>query len=194
MRSGDARVVPNLLAHLSDPETPVEELPALMLALKELAPVSAAPQIADFLRLYHADADEARMADALLIAIDTLKKLQGAAAQAVLEPISNDSLASDTVRAAAAQALAQLAPKEATDEAQPDDAGGGPASEGRDRGEVAEAAPEHRNASHVEQALRPVAAKLSECVRNHAEAPQQRATHHRAGGRWRRTHGGDAAQ
>ena len=60
MRSGDARVVPYLLAHLSDPETPVDELPALMLALKQLAAPSAAPQIADFLRLYHADADEAR--------------------------------------------------------------------------------------------------------------------------------------
>ncbi len=171
MRTGDIGVVPHLLSHLSDPETPLDELPALMLALKELAPPSAAPQIADFLRLYHADADEARMVETLLIAIDTLRKLQGVDAQGVLEPIANDSLAADAVRAAAAQALAQLAPREDDEGAEAQASAEPEASEAPAPEEVEEGPPEHRNAAHLERALRPVAAKLSECVRSHPKRP-----------------------
>ena len=110
------------------------------------------------------------VADALLIAIDTLKKLQGAEAQSVLEPIANDSLASDAVRAAAAQALAQLAPKEEPDAAG-ENAEQKPAASEEPAEEVEAGPPEHRNASHVEQALRPVAPKLTECVRAHPKRP-----------------------
>ncbi len=173
MRSGDASVVPLLLAHLSDPETPIDELPALMLALKALATRDAAPAIADFLRLYHADANEDRMTDALIIAIEALQKLEGLDAQRTLDPIASDSFSADKVRAKAAQALAQLtqvAPAEAMGEAapptsQPDD------DDDDDAVEPPEARPEHRTAAHLEQALKPVVFQLSECVRAHPKRP-----------------------
>lgn len=174
MRSGDVSAVPLLLQHLSDPETPSEELPALMLALKELAQPGAAPAIADFLRLYHADANEPRMTDALLIAIDALKKLEGIDAQRTLDPIANDTFSNDGVRAAAAQALAQLtqtapeadaaaqAPEATTSEADDDN---------DDEAEAVQAPPEHRIALHLNQAIRPIIFQLSECVRAHPKRP-----------------------
>lgn len=167
MAIGDTSVAPYLLSHVADPETPTEELPALMLALKELAFAEAAGPIADFLRLYHAEADEQPMVDALVLAIDILKKLQGAEARGTFELIANDPFAPASIRAAAGRALAELSPTPAP-EAQADAT---PAETEASEPEPEPAGPpEYRTTAHVEQALRPVIVKLSKCVR---EAPKR---------------------
>jgi hypothetical protein len=171
MRNGDAQVVPKLLAHLTDPATPADELPALMLALKQLATLEHAPPIAEFMRLYHADGDEPGVTGAVIIAIGTLAKLQGSAAQGQLEAIASDGLAPAPVRAAASQALAGLA------EQAPTAGGTEPAEAAARAGEPVEdevqdeGPPEHRTALHLERALRPVAVPLSKCVRDAPKRP-----------------------
>ncbi len=140
-----------------------------MLALKQLAPVSAGGPIADFCASITRTRTN-RMTEALLIAIDTLKKLRRAGKPAgVLEPISNDSMASDAVRGCG--------------RADPGAAGTQGSSRGDGRRE--QASHHHREAgspdrtcrysrpgaartpqreSRESRYVRPVAAKLSECV------------------------------
>ncbi len=168
LKTGDARAVPHLIAHLQDPETPIEELSPLLIALKGLADASAAEPIADFLRLYHADAEDERMQDALLIAVQTLAKVQGPKAAAVLEPVANDPFGQAKVRAEAARMLASLT---LIEEAKAPADGTPPKPVAADPPAVAEGPPERLTLEHVKTALKPVEDKLSMCVRNDSKRP-----------------------
>jgi hypothetical protein len=171
LNSKDARAIPALVAHMQDPETPVEELSPLMQALRGLSDPSIAEPVADFLRLYHADAEDARMADALVIAVETLAKVQGAAAQAVLEPIANDALASPPVRGAAQRVLANIvaAQKPAEGgEGQPAEAAPKPAAPATP---VVEGPPPRLTTAHIDRALQPVREKLTQCVKADPKRP-----------------------
>ncbi len=174
LKTGDPRAVPHLVAHLKDPETPVEELASLLLALKSLANASDAQPIADFLRLYHADADDERMQDALMVAMQALVKLQGARAAAVLEPVANDALGEAAIRAEAARLLATLAPAEPDAAATPPAPGGAktpaPAA-AKEPPPVKEAPPERLTHEHIKKALKSVEEKLGLCIRNDPKRP-----------------------
>lgn len=170
LKTGDARAVPHLIAHLKDPETPVDELAPLLLALKGLGDTSTARPISDFLRLYHADAEDQRMQDALIVAMQALVKLEGAQAANVLEPVSNDALGEAAIRAEAARLLATIAPKEpdaapATTEAKPTEKA--PVEEPV----VEEGPPERITHEHIKKALKPVEEKLGQCIRNDPKRP-----------------------
>lgn len=169
LKNGDARAVPHLVAHLQDPETPVEELASLLLALKGLADASAAQPVADFVRLYHAEAENARMQDALMVALQTLVKLQGNQASTVLEPVANDALGEPTMRAEAARLLATLTPLEAAPAADPK--APAPQTTPVEPAPVEEGPPERITQEHIKKALKPVAEKLSTCVRNDPKRP-----------------------
>lgn len=170
LKTGDARAVPHLIAHLQDPETPIEELAPLLIALKGLADAAAAPPIADFLRLYHADADDERMQDALMVALQTLVKLQGSKAAVVLEPVANDALGQATVRAEAARLLATLTP--VVEEAKTPADGTPPKPPVVVEPPVVEEGPPERlTLEHVKKALKPVEEKLGLCVRNDPKRP-----------------------
>jgi hypothetical protein len=170
-RSQDARAVPYLIEHLEDPNTAVEELPSLMLALRTLGDASVVQPVSDFLRMYHADADDPRMQDALVFAVQVLAKLQKQEALPVLEPIANDSLGSAKVRAEAARTLASLSPSqdaEGADAARPKEGSEAPAKPVEP---ARESPPEHLTLTHVKRALAPVLDKLSQCVRDDAKHP-----------------------
>jgi hypothetical protein len=167
-RTGDKRAVPHLIAHLEDPYTSAEELPALMLALKTLDDPSALEPAGNFLKLYHAEADEPNMESALIIAIQMLtKQASSTAARNLLEPIANDSLGSPMIRAGASKALAELAETEApsTTAQEP--------TPGRSQVDapIENGPPERLNLEHVRTALLPVQEKLSQCVRSDPKRP-----------------------
>jgi hypothetical protein len=166
LHSEDARATAALVSHLEDPATSVEELSSLMLALKGLADPSVAEPVAAFLRLYHADADDQRMADALVIAVETLAKVQGKAAENVLEPIANDALGAPTVRSAAARVLATLAP--VPDESPKE---GEKAKEPAPAEPVPEGPPARLTSLHVDRALAPMRDELKQCVRKDEKRP-----------------------
>jgi hypothetical protein len=109
------------------------------------------------------------MADALVIAIEALAKIQGKGAASVLEPIANDAFSAPTVRSAAARVLATL-------ENVPDDTKSGEAGEGAKPGETEsepepEGPPQRLTSVHVERALAPVRDQLSQCVRQDPKRP-----------------------
>jgi hypothetical protein len=172
LHSKDARAIPALVAHMQDPETPVEELSPLMQALRGLADPSVAEPVGEFLRLYHADAEDARMADALVIAVETLAKVQGLKAQAVLEPIASDALASPPVRGAAQRVLANILaaakPAEGEGEAKPAEVEAKPVAPAP---VVEEGPPARLTTAHVDRALQPVREKLTQCVKADPKRP-----------------------
>jgi hypothetical protein len=170
LHSKDARAIVPLIAHLQDPETPVEELSPLMQALKGLADPSVAEPLADFLRLYHADAEDARMSDALVIAVETLAKVQGPGAQAVLEPIANDALGSPPVRGAAQRVLANITAATPADGAAPPKDAAKPATPAP-AAPVVEGPPARLTTAHVDRALAPLREKLTQCVRQDPRRP-----------------------
>ncbi len=167
LRTGDARAVPYLLAHLEDPETAIDELAPLLLALKGLADASAAQPIADFLRLYHADASDGRMQGALVVALQALVKLQPSEASTVLEPVANDGLGEPIVRAEAARLLATLSEAEAP-AASP---AAGPRAEPVAATGDDTAPPARLTVEQVRKALKPVEEKLGLCIRNDPRRP-----------------------
>jgi outer membrane protein assembly factor BamB len=166
LNTKDGRAAPHLLAHLSDPHTPAQELPAVMLALTGLADASAAPAIAAFVRLYHADADDARMQEAIVLGMQALAALWGREASGVLEPIANDSFSAVAVRSEAARLLASLTPPAETADEEPKAAPTVVAPEPEPKGP-----PEHLTHEHVRKALAPVEQQLSACVRNDPKRP-----------------------
>jgi hypothetical protein len=97
-----------LISHLTDPNTASSDLPALVTALGALNDNAASQPLIDFLRLYHADADDEHLVTTLKLAIDTIVKLSGPVAIEVLTEVSRDALGSAAIRQHAATALNQL--------------------------------------------------------------------------------------
>ncbi|MBN1653082.1 MAG: hypothetical protein JXA30_04830 [Deltaproteobacteria bacterium] len=105
---GEKRAVALLIGHLKDPQTPAGELPRLVSALKQLQDHSAVAPMTDFLRLYHADAAEPQLIEALCESIDALIALSGPACAETLKEIAEDSMGSQAVREKAHAALQLL--------------------------------------------------------------------------------------
>jgi hypothetical protein len=173
----ERRAIPLLIAHLGDPETPVEDLPALVAALKDFADRSAAEPIEDFLRLYHADVESEHMANALGTAADALVALSGPVAADALREIAADPLGADLVRARASRALSTLAQQ--SQQAEQADAQG-QADQQREANEAGQTTevrpppgerPDQLDAAIVGRVLEPVAADLRNCLRNDARHP-----------------------
>src|SRR5690606_4948557 len=90
-------VVPLLLGHLDDPSTPADELPGLLEGRGRLGDARAASPIEGFLRLYHADATDAREAEAIGAAAAALLAL-APDRFSVVQELASDPLASEAAR------------------------------------------------------------------------------------------------
>jgi outer membrane protein assembly factor BamB len=104
----DKNAVALLIAHLKDPNTPVNELPQLVSALGQLQDHAAVKPLTDFLRLYHADATEPHLIEALVGTVDALVALSGPASVDVLKEVSEDVMGSEAVREQATAALEKM--------------------------------------------------------------------------------------
>jgi hypothetical protein len=163
--ANETRATPLLLDHLEDPATPGEDLPAIAAALLKLADASAAPRVERFLRLYHADASEPGLSEALVSCAALLGKLNKAGAQPVLEGVANDPRTESALREAVGKQVVAMG--------MVGDDGKG---DGQARGSVGEkvdpnAPPTHLTQEHLTQALAPVQAQVTQCVRNDPAHP-----------------------
>jgi hypothetical protein len=166
--ANEERAVPLLLDHLEDPSTPGDDLPAVGAALLKLADGAAAARVERFLRLYHADANEAGLSEALISCAALLGKLNKTGTQGLLESIANDPRTESALREAAGKQVVALSsaaaePAAAKSEGKP----GETASEAEDPS----APPAHLTQEHLTQALAPVQAQVTQCVRNDPAHP-----------------------
>lgn len=99
---------PRLIAHLNDPHTHVSQLPSLIGALTEIGGEQAADALERFVLLYHADAPNAELIEALAAAAKGLAELRGQDAFETLRWVANDPMATPAVRERMAIALAPL--------------------------------------------------------------------------------------
>lgn len=106
--AGVPGVASALVAHLTDPSTASRDLPALISALSALNDAAAGPALADFLRLYHADAEDEHMITALKLTVDAVVKLALPNAMEVLSDVAGDALANFAIREHARLALDRL--------------------------------------------------------------------------------------
>lgn len=104
----DARAVPLLVRHLSDPATAAADLPAVFEALASFHDPSAVAPVAAFLRLYHAEPAESDLAPALVAAAFAYAELAGGDAVAPLQALAGDATTAPELIAAAGEA-AELA-------------------------------------------------------------------------------------
>lgn len=109
---GERRALPLLLSHLSDPETGAADLVALFDALGGFGDPSALSPIADWLRLYHAEADDSGLGEALAAGARAYGTLAGPTASDLLQPLLDDPTTHALLREAAQAMLAS--PAEAT--------------------------------------------------------------------------------
>jgi hypothetical protein len=167
--ANEPRATPLLLDHLEDPSTPADDLPAVAAALLKLADASAAPRIERFLRLYHADAREAGLSEALVSCAALLAKLKKGAAQGVLEGIANDPNTDSALHEAAGKQALALGntPAEGAAEAKGEVKAGATKAESADP----DAPPNHLTQQDLTQALAPVQAQVTQCVRNDPAHP-----------------------
>ncbi len=161
LHASDTRAVPLLAAQLSEPALPLEDVARVFQALAGLGDPTGALPLANFLKLYHADAGDDEFERVLVAGMDALIKLDPPRARSVLGALSTDHQGRGGVRVAAEQRLAKLGP--APDEEAP------PAQAAT--GEQAPTAPAHLTSQHVEDALSAVRPKLSRCVRDAPEHP-----------------------
>jgi hypothetical protein len=158
-----------LISHLADPNTASSDLPAIVTALGALNDQAASQPLIDFLRLYHADADDEHLVTTLKLAIDTIVKLTGPVAMEVLTEVARDGLANSAIRQHATVALNRLeAEAEASERAAQADAA--PATDG-DHEAAAPAAPVRTGPPPrltlpmVEQTLLPIRPQLRACLK-----------------------------
>jgi hypothetical protein len=177
-KAGDGRAVPALLSQLEDPATTGEELLAIVAALAQLGDRAAAPALAKFVRLYHADVPDDEFEGVLAVAMEALAKLDEDGARPLLESIAADQLARPGVRGGAERVLATLAPREGEAASDVASATNGGAEAGQNS-EPAEASseqppqgpPVHLTSQHVDEVLAPLRVQLSRCVREAPERP-----------------------
>jgi hypothetical protein len=173
LQAGDRRAAPELLAHLADPATPSEDLPALLRAVAGLGDASSAESVSAFVRLYHADAGDEQLEETLTVAMEALIKLDAGRARGVLEPLANDQFARVGVRTAAQRKLDELGPAapEEGSELASEAAGHPDASPAAVPVAVESGPPAHLTTQHLDDALSAVRPKLSRCVREAPEHP-----------------------
>ncbi len=173
VRMQERRAVPQLVAHLRDPQTPAEQLVGIVDALRQLGDRSAAEPLEEFLRLYHADEPSPALGAALGAAADALVALVGPVAAETLREVADDPLGMPAARGRAQQALdalaAQQAAAEGADAAARDGGTPGPtgsAASGTD------ARPLHLGAADVERAIAVVRRELVTCLRADPARPR----------------------
>ncbi len=174
VRAQAPQAVPLLLDHLRDPATEASNLAPLIEAVGALGDRAAVEPLADFLRLYHAEASDDATIAAVVAAARALVALQGSAAQDTIRPAADDPLAPEAVRAQLGEILAALAAEQAEQAEQADTTDSAENTDNPDRSEgpeadAAEPRPERIDASVVERALRPVHEQLRACVREDSE-------------------------
>ncbi len=166
----EKQAVGPLIAQLKDPGTRSSDLPPLVKALGDLGDPAAAEPLADFLRLYHADAVDEHVLRALELAPQVLVKLSGPVAQPVLEAITYDELGVYSVRQKAKAALdvlaAQQAAAEKKDEAAQQAQAEQVAQEVDTAADPSKYAPLNLTLGLVDQTLLPVHDQLIACLAN----------------------------
>lgn len=172
---GDKRAVGPVIAHLKDPGTRAEDLPAVVSALRDLGDPAAAQALSDFLRLYHADAMDEHLVHALELVPEALVHLSGPVAADVLEQVAYDELGVFGVRERARIALDTL--KAQTEAAQARE-GNEQTSQEQQAAESSEsmkapAVPERLTLGVVDQVLLPARDQLSRCLKNATPAAFQ---------------------
>lgn len=166
------QAVPLLLAHVADPATEAADLAPLIEALGALGDRAAAEPLADFLRLYHAEATDDALVAAVGAAAEALVALQGPAAEDVIRPAAEDPLAPEPARARLQQVLTALAERASAEQEAADAAGEEQSEATGEEGTADEGAdprPERIDAEVVERALQPVREELRACVRGDDE-------------------------
>ncbi|HEY2732885.1 MAG TPA: PQQ-binding-like beta-propeller repeat protein, partial [Polyangiales bacterium] len=171
----ESRATPLLLAHLRDPNTPTPGLAELITSLGQLRDASAAPALAEFLLLYHADPIDEHVARALELTPDVLVRLQGQAARATLSKVAEDPLSAGNVQESARKAIASLDEQARAGEKNPEaeQLAAQQASEAAAKPEPPRA-PAHITVDVINQALLPVHDKLQACLKDKPEAFQAR--------------------
>jgi hypothetical protein len=169
----EKRAAPMLVAHLQDADTRSQDLPDLVSSLATLQDHSAAAPLGDFLAMYHADAVDEHVVQALELIPDALVKLSGPVATPVLESVANDELGIATVRERARAALAVLEAQTGAAEASQAAAADATAKTAEAEAAAATATPapapeerpNHLTSDHITQALLPIRAKLQDCLK-----------------------------
>jgi outer membrane protein assembly factor BamB len=105
VRMSERRAAPLLVEHLRDPSTSSDALAGVLAALGALGEVNAAPAIAEFLRLYHADEEDEPMIAAMGAAARALVALKGSDAHPTLQAIVDDPMGIGPVRGLCRAAL-----------------------------------------------------------------------------------------
>jgi hypothetical protein len=164
----EARATPLLLDHLEDPATPSDDLPAIAAALAKLADAAAAPRVERFLRLYHADAADPGLSEALVSCATLLARLKREAAQSVLEGIANDPRTEHTLREAVGKQVLVMGAANASPAAS---AGEGKPGAAQAASSEPKGPPSHLTQEDLTQALAPVQAQVTQCVRNDPAHP-----------------------
>ena len=169
---GATEATPALIAHLNDPATPAADLVPLLGALRTLEAEAAAEPVRDFLRLYHAEADDETMLAVMVSGAETALALDAEPAAELLEKLASDPLAPGPVRGKLRDALeAHRAAEESDAE---EGQGEGEGEEAGDDGSEAEAqaeteaeaaeVPERVTLPMVEKALEGVRPQMTACL------------------------------
>jgi outer membrane protein assembly factor BamB len=156
--------LPLLAAHLRDPMTPSDELPALVEAIAQFQSRDAAAPIRDFVRLYHADQWETDLARALVVGVRSIAKLEGPASRELLEELGSDPLGMSEVQDQARAELAMLDSAEA-DKAAAKEAGAKKDSAVAPEAAAPAAVPTTITSAMTEQALASSMGALKTCAR-----------------------------
>jgi hypothetical protein len=163
-------LVPELLRHLDDPATPIDELPGLFEGLGGLGVASAARSIEGFLRLYHADATDGREADALAAAARALLVL-APDRFALVQELAADPIAPESVR----QRLSSALTEHQAASAPPAAAAAPPPRRAAPPPPVADDRPERITDEMRREVLRPVEARLRRCLEPRGADPHPSA-------------------
>lgn len=168
-RVGERGAVPLLLAQLRDPATAETDLAPLALALRDLGDHSAAQPLESFIQLYHAELTSETGIAAIAAAMDALVRLEAASATDLLTAVKDDPLAPASTRGHAADALDAIA--HANDEAHARDVANEPTPDAQTPPVGADTRPAALTAQHLERALLPVRAQLTQCMLADARHP-----------------------
>lgn len=165
----EREAVPLLLAHLRDPATSERDIGVIAQALAQIGDTSAAEPLAEFLRLYHADADSDDMVAALGAVAEAVVTLQGPVAEEVLQEVYEDPLGEERVRGHASAALGRLA-DQVVEEAEEESAQQA-ADEAAAEQAAQDARPERITNAIVARVLAPVEDELQTCLRADSRHP-----------------------
>ncbi|MCZ7679315.1 MAG: hypothetical protein M5U28_11370 [Sandaracinaceae bacterium] len=156
---GLRNVVPLLLGHLDSPATPADELPGLLEGLGRLGDARAARPIEAFLRLYHADATDAREAEAIGAAASALLALAPDRFAAVQE-LASDPLAPQAARDRMSRALTEHQAAAAAPPPEPEP----PPRRAPAPEPATDDRPERITSEIRHEVLRPIEARLRRCL------------------------------